>query len=205
MAGPIAFPFVEGSKLFATKEMTGATSNLYCGLHEVEEMAFILQVLAENDLFVDIGANIGSYTILAAAGPKAKVISIEPIPSTFFKLSLNIKLNDFDEFVSAYNVGLSDKNGVLKFFSNLDTINHVIADDEKIPNIEVKVLTLDEVIANRCTTVIQIDVEDHEIHLLRGGSTTLNNFNLLAVVMETNGSGTRFCHTDQDLIDTMAS
>lgn len=36
MPGPIAFPFVENSRLFAAKGMVGATGNLYCGLHQVE-------------------------------------------------------------------------------------------------------------------------------------------------------------------------
>lgn len=48
--------------------MTGATGNWYCGLQEYEDMSFVLHALRPGDLFVDVGANIGSYSILAAGG-----------------------------------------------------------------------------------------------------------------------------------------
>jgi hypothetical protein len=66
--GPIALPFINGTYLFATRGMTGATGNWYCGLHEYEDMPFVLHNLKSGDLFVDVGANIGSYSILAAGG-----------------------------------------------------------------------------------------------------------------------------------------
>lgn len=54
--------------------MTGATGNIYVGLHEFEDMAFLLHVLRRTDLFVDVGANIGSYTILAGGAAGAKLL-----------------------------------------------------------------------------------------------------------------------------------
>jgi hypothetical protein len=68
MEGPIAFPFANGTYLFASRGMTGATGNWYCGLAEYEDMSFVRDILKEGDLFVDIGANIGAYSILAAGG-----------------------------------------------------------------------------------------------------------------------------------------
>ena len=44
----------------ARKGMTGASGNIYFGLHEFEEMGFLLHFLREEDLFIDIGAYIGS-------------------------------------------------------------------------------------------------------------------------------------------------
>jgi hypothetical protein len=60
MQGPIAFPFVDRTQLFATRGMTGATGNWYCGLHEVSEMGFVLHALRPDDHFVDVGANIAT-------------------------------------------------------------------------------------------------------------------------------------------------
>ena len=68
LPGPIALPYVGDTWLFATRGMTGATGNWYCGLHEVAEMAFVLHLLRPDDHFVDVGANVGSYTILAGGG-----------------------------------------------------------------------------------------------------------------------------------------
>ena len=66
LPGAVAVPFVNATRLLVTPGMTGATGNLYCGLHEYQDMAFVLHALRAGDRFIDIGANIGSYTVLAA-------------------------------------------------------------------------------------------------------------------------------------------
>jgi hypothetical protein len=60
MSVPIAFPYVEGKRLFAASGMTGATGDRSSGLQEVAEMAFVLHLLRFGETFVDIGAEIGS-------------------------------------------------------------------------------------------------------------------------------------------------
>jgi len=66
--GPVACPFANGSSLLVRPGMTGATGNLYVGLHEFADMAFVLHVLREEDLFVDVGANIGFHSPRPLAG-----------------------------------------------------------------------------------------------------------------------------------------
>ena len=78
----IALPFFNNTYLLAKKGMTSASSAWYCGLYEFEEMNFLFDYLKPGSLFVDIGANIGVYSIVAAS-KKAKVIAIEPISSSF--------------------------------------------------------------------------------------------------------------------------
>ena len=56
----IIFNWIDGSKLVVRRAMTGATGNLYCDLHEYEDMSYLLHPLRPGDLFVDVGANIGS-------------------------------------------------------------------------------------------------------------------------------------------------
>ena len=68
----VEFRWIEGSKLIARNGMTGATGNIYCGLHEFTDMAFVLHLLRPDDLFVDVGANIGSYTVLASSVCEAR-------------------------------------------------------------------------------------------------------------------------------------
>jgi thymidylate synthase len=63
--------------------MTGATGNIYAGLHEFEDMAFLLHLLRSEDMFADVGSNIGSYTILASGVVGAKSVAFEPVPSTY--------------------------------------------------------------------------------------------------------------------------
>ncbi|GAB4205773.1 MAG: hypothetical protein Fur0019_08210 [Tibeticola sp.] len=203
MDGPIGFRFVEDSKLFATRGTTGATGNWYCGLHEVEEMAFVLHVLRPGEHFLDVGANIGSYTVLAAAGAKARVTAVEPIPETFEKLQLNVSLNQLESRVRSCLLGLSDREGVLRFSVGLDTVNHVLSAEEDVPGVDVSVTRLDDLVRGDCPHVIKIDVEGHEFAVLQGAVNTISNERLMAVIMETNGSGQRFGRSDKDLFDVM--
>ena len=58
---PIIYSFTERSKLIIKKGMTGATGNFYCGLHEFNDMGFLIHLLRKEDFFVDIGANVKLY------------------------------------------------------------------------------------------------------------------------------------------------
>ncbi|MBP7950713.1 MAG: hypothetical protein KA004_13765 [Verrucomicrobiales bacterium] len=64
---PVIWDWIGDAKLVVETGMTGATGNLYCGLHEFADMALVLHLLRPEDGFADIGANIGSYSVLASA------------------------------------------------------------------------------------------------------------------------------------------
>ena len=202
--GLIALPFAGGTSLFARLGMTGATGNFYCGLHEYRDMAFVLHALRPGDLFVDIGANVGSYTVLASGVVGACTIAVEPIPATFRSLGLNVALNGLTGLVELQCLGLSDRAGVLRFTEHLDTVNHVVTKEESVDSVEVRVVRLDDVLKDRSPTVIKIDVEGHEKAVLSGATKTLADPTLLAVVMETNGSGARYGVSDDELIQFLA-
>lgn len=195
-------PFGNG-KLFMRRGMTGATGNWYCGLDEVDDMGFVLHVLRRGDWFVDAGANIGSYSILAATGSGANVIAVEPILQTFASLQANIRLNNQEDLITAHCVGLSSCCGTLRFTTTYDTVNHVLAEGESAVNEEITVTTLDKLLGATIPTVIKIDVEGHELSVMAGAEKTLSSPNLLAVVMEINGSGIRYGIDDRELDDLM--
>jgi FkbM family methyltransferase len=200
---PIALPFAGGARLLVSRGMTGATGNYYCGLHEVSEMAFVLHALREGDLFVDVGANIGSYTILAAGAAGAEAISVEPVPSTFDRLLDNIRLNRLEQRVQAECCGLSSEPGELRFLSSLDTMNRVALPGDDLPTVTVPVDTLDALCKGRPPAVIKIDVEGHEKSVLQGGAAVLAQPGLKAVLMETNQSGAKFGVADSEIVELM--
>ena len=204
LAGPIALPFVEGTSLFASRGMTGATGNWYCGLDEVRDMAFVLHMLRLGEPFLDVGANVGSYTVLAAGAVGAQVTSVEPIPRTFKHLQQNVVLNGLAGTVIAWRGGLSDSSGTLRFTTDLGAVNHVLGEGEREPAVEVAVRTLDDLVGVTVPTLIKIDVEGYERPVLMGAARTLADSRLLAVVMETNGSGARYGVADDELTTFMA-
>ena len=63
--------------------------------------------------------------------------------------------------------------------------------------------TLDELVGDDIPMLIKIDVEGHELAVLRGAERTLSSRRLQAVVMEINGSGERYGVSDQNLVDHM--
>jgi FkbM family methyltransferase len=192
-SGPVTINFVNDAKLLVRPGMTGATGNIYTGLHEFEDMAFVLHVLRTSDLFVDVGANVGSYTILASAALGAKTIAFEPIPTTYGHLVDNIDLNGVHDLVIAHNIGVGAERGELIFTSSLDTVNHVLgAAESDIASTKIAVNTLDEMLGESRPTVIKIDVEGFETRVIDGAAKALSRDTLLAVVMELNGSGERY-------------
>ena len=204
--GPVIVPFVNEARLIVSPGMTGATGNLYCGLHEFEDMALMLHALRPDDLFVDIGANIGSYTVLGAGAVSAHCISIEPIPDTYAQLIKNIAINGLGDKVQALNIGLGRAEGLLRFTGGLDTVNHVIGVDEEVADtIDVQVRTLDAVLDGIQPTLIKIDVEGFETEVMAGAERTLASPNLLAVIMELNGSGDRYGFDENALHQKMIS
>jgi FkbM family methyltransferase len=195
--------FTDRSYLSIKKGMTGATGNIYMGLHEFYEMAFLLHFLREGDIFFDIGANIGSYTVLASGHVAAKTFAFEPIPSTFQKLEKNIRVNGINHLVKAFNVGIGSQKDTLIFTSSLDTVNHVVPDYQKETSentIQVNTITIDETVSqNDVPILVKIDVEGFETEVINGMKSTLSNEKLKAIIIELNGSGGRYGYNENDI------
>ncbi len=204
---PVIYPFVGNTQLIVSKGMRASTGNVYCGLQEFEEMSFLLHFLSERDLFVDVGANIGTFTLLASGHRKSRSIAIEPIPATFEHLKKNTSINSLEPLVHLHNKGLGAEKKMLKFTSMWDTYNNVITEDA-VKNekyfIEVEVVTLDSIVGDQNPGLMKIDVEGFEYEVLVGGSNTLKKESLKAIIIELNGTGKRYGHSDQEIHEILA-
>ena len=197
---PIILPFINDTQLITTHGMTGATGDWYCGLREYEDMGFLLHALQSGDLFVDVGATIGSYSILAGACEGVKVIAFEPVPQTFSWLQKNIKINALENRIEAMNIGLAEQKGSLNFSSNLDSLNHVVLQEKHNTSVvKVDVSKLDDILDHKYPTVIKIDVEGYELQVLNGAKKILDNPSLIAVIVELNGAGKRYGVDDEEI------
>jgi len=82
------------------RDNTPARKVLFGSLYDARELKYLRQANRSGGVFVDIGANIGYYTLdLASHG--ARVIAIEPNPIAYARLQFNIEANDLDETVAA--------------------------------------------------------------------------------------------------------
>ncbi len=184
--------------------MTVATGNFYCGLYQYEDMAFVLDLLRPEDTFVDIGANIGPYSILASGHVGAISVAVEPVPATFAKLRANMLVNDLDELVFLHNVGIGDSESSIRFTSTLGAGNHVATDtDPDSKCIEVPVVSLDHLLKAANPLCIKIDVEGFEKKVIDGGIATLGSESVRAVLIEMNGNGIKYGFNDDEIHQAM--
>ena len=195
--GPTLVPFVNESQLIVSRGMTGATGNLYVGLHECDDMGFFLHLLRPDDLFLDVGANIGSYTVLAAGGAGARCIAVEPVPATYRRLMANVRVNQLESKVDSHCVALGAERSKLRFSTDLDTMNHVVDEHYGGAHEQVEVLPLDELMRGRVPVAVKIDVEGFEREVLRGARRLLAEPALRAVLIEANDLEQRYASSDR--------
>ena len=198
----IKYKWVGDLKFTASKGDAGIVGNIYFGLYEFEESIFILHCLREYDLFLDVGANVGHYSLLASGINKCRSIAIEPVPETFIKLKKLVELNGLASKIEIMNIGVADKFGELFFSTDRSTMNRIVKSNYKSA-VKVKVSTIDSVITSKCPLIIKIDVEGYEKFVLDGGIATLSNTDLKAIIIEINSSVKYYGIKDADIVDIM--
>lgn len=196
--GPVVCPFANGTWLLARPGMAGATGNVYVGLHEFAEMAFVLHLLRPGDLLVDVGANIGSYSVLAAGGAGAHCIAFEPGSAAFAWLERNIRVNNITALTQCHLQAVGAGLGQVALSIHGDTVNHVLSNPEPTDDFaRVAMTTLDATLAGRAPLMLKIDVEGFETEVLNGAAQTLSNTVLRCLLLELNRSGERYGHSDE--------
>jgi len=195
----ITVKWIKDAKLKIRKNDKSLKANIFLGgLQEYNEMMFLLNYLTANKHFYDIGANQGSYTILASKVIGSETFSVEPVLKDFKKLEEQIKLNNVNHLVKTYNCGLSDKIGELNFTSNIEGANRVSF--KKSQNTcKVHVSTLDSFFKLKKPSLIKIDVEGFEYFILKGGRQFFRSKYCEALIIELNGSGEQFGIKDQNI------
>ncbi len=195
--GKILTPWVNNSSFICGLGETGMTGNYYTGLIEYEDMGFLLHTLQSDEIFVDIGANVGAYTILASKVIGSQSIAFEPLPETIDRLRDQIQINRIDSRVDIRNKGVGDKKCQLFFTNNNDTTNKVSPAGNINNSTIVEVTTLDIELDNNSKYFLKIDVEGFEFNVIEGASNLLSSDAISAVIIELNGSGLEFGFSDE--------
>lgn len=158
-----------------------------------------MHFLRKEDLFIDVGANIGSYTILSSGHVGANTISVEPVPSTFKNLMNNIAINHILPKVKPLNIALGHEKTELLITSTYDTINNIKYKEEE-GTVKVTVDTLDNIIEpDHSNILLKIDVEGFEAAVLKGSNKLLSNPAVKAIIMELNGLGEQYGFDEKEM------
>ena len=143
------------------------------------EVNVFKKFIPKSDLFVDIGANIGFFSILAnKINKRINIISVEPNNYNFQLLQKNFKLNSIKKY-RLYNYGASDKNCKMKLYghgqgASLKYKWGGIYNYSKIIKVKkTKFFFKDVKYYN--SIFLKIDVEGHELEVIKGLSRRINN------------------------------
>jgi FkbM family methyltransferase len=167
------------SRLWVDLHRTGASMVLYANPPDLPEMLAWRRALRDGGLFVDVGANVGTYTIWAAEAG-AEVIALEPAADTFGLLQENIALNGYQ--VTALQAAAGDHCGVARFTVGRDAGNCLDPDGAA----ETRLVTIDSLIGDRYVTGMKVDVEGFEIDVLRGCTRALAEHRIGLIQLEWN-------------------
>ena len=183
----ICLEWFKGIYLNIEKGDTGLTGNYYLGLHEFYDMGFLIHSLKEKDTFLDVGSNLGSYSLLASGLCKCSSIAYEPVPITFSKLIQNINIQNFRERIIAKKIALTSiefsDNKVL-FSTDRGSCNSIVDEQYQGDKELVIVSNLDKETENISPNLLKIDVEGFENMVLRGAENVLNKSSLFAIIIE---------------------
>jgi FkbM family methyltransferase len=150
------------------------------GIYEADKMATVLKLLTSGSTFVDVGANVGDYSLLAAriVGHAGKVLCFEPEPRNRYWLQRAIDLNGYGN-IEVYAVALSDRNGQVPLYLGEIAGYHSLIPglpERQAGTISVTTRTLDsllEELGRDRIDMMKIDVEGAELQVLRGARATL--------------------------------
>jgi FkbM family methyltransferase len=199
----------EHSKMLLYKD--SILSRLIYNGFETEEINFLRKNLNEGDTFVDVGANVGIFSIIASeiVGVQGKVISFEPTPTSFNRLKENISLNGSNN-VECRNIALSDRKGIMDFNisdSGFDAWNSFAKVDDKLQQqIVVSVSTLDAELQNfdkESVKFVKIDVEGWEKFVLLGGAMFFKTYSPMVMIEFTEQNTFQAGYIVQELFSIM--
>ena len=192
-------PLIGDARLIVSDRQNYATLIYACGLWDFPEQAFLLHLLRPEDIFVDVGSNVGGYTVLASAVAGARSVAFEPVPDTYAELLRNVRLNGIEALVQAHCCALGEAAGVVRMTAGRGGLNHVVINGEAAATVEVEAARLDTKLAGAACRLMKMDAEGFELNILRGAPETLARPSLQALIVELNGSGGRYGISDDDV------
>ncbi len=145
------------------------------GVYEQGTVSVLQDFLHFGDTFVDVGANIGWLSLVAAhkVTSQGQIYAFEPVPSTFEILKSNTELNQFTQ-ISLNQFALGNKAEFVTIYPEKDNRGGAsILNHQSEKGIQIEVKKLDDLNIDTTINVIKIDVEGFELDVLKGAINTI--------------------------------
>ena len=161
---------------------------------------FLSSTVKEGNIFYDVGANVGFFSLLAArlVGPKGRVISFEPLPDNLVNLRENMKRNQFlNVQILPFALGATNEEQIFQVserptWGKLKSVGND-APDKYLSDIKVAVRRLDDLVSDGVIPppdFVKIDVEGAEVEVIEGAQQTLTRHRP-TLIIELHGTGNR--------------
>jgi FkbM family methyltransferase len=163
----------------------------YTGDYETKAIESVLKLTSANSIVLDVGANVGFWTIPLARSLTSGgcLHAFEPVPANLARLAENVHRNRLNATVRLHGIGLSDKKAALKislredFQNGAETGNAAIvidSEDSKFARAAIEVTPLDgetfESLGIDHVDFIKVDIEGHEDKFLAGAAAVIRRF-----------------------------
>lgn len=160
-------------------------------------------IMRSGETFVDVGANVGYYSLKIAKEYSTKgvtILAIEAHPGNYKALCKNIELNNF-KCITTVNKAVSDHKGIVTMYERIDTRNRVRSEFYSLSNgyihesntvrpdagsLEIECDTLDNILGEQRIDVMKIDIEGAEVSALKGATHILKK--LRKIIVEVHGA-----------------
>lgn len=182
---------------------------LYCNYPEYSEMRLLGKLLKPDSIFLDVGANIGVYTLLAASKiKKGKIYSFEPVSTVVDILYQNVRINHLEDRVTIMDKVVSDHTGQEMFvIQEISEYSH-ISSDQTLKVKPVPSIKLDDFFKLKKISfidVVKIDVEGAEMKVLKGLERYLRLGKVGALIVELNKRNNFYGTDSNKIIDYLRS
>jgi FkbM family methyltransferase len=188
------FMYLDGNDLTVTPEIA------LRGTYEESELRFLEESLKGGDFFIDVGCNVGIFSLLAArnVGPFGRVFAIDANSDVLKNLTKSLVMNWMQERVVKYNNAVGAENGKVEFSISKEVLggsrlvgedngsyNKLINELGHSVNIKVDMITLDDLFPVSLEyKILKIDVEGFEYLVLNGAKNLLTNKSFKYIMME---------------------
>lgn len=184
---PFIIKWHNGIKILAYPQVETCLALFVTGYYEPNEFSYLNGLLGPGMVFIDIGANLGLYSLFASTlvGKHGTVLAIEPSEREFQRLKANLELNPGSN-ISPMQLGLSNQSSErhLRIADEVHSGHNTFGDFayagvRQEGQQRARVQRLDDVVRKaglKRVDVIKMDAEGHELFVLEGAVETINRF-----------------------------
>lgn len=188
MKQPVVMNWIEGLKLRVYPGNEVFRALFVRGVYDPNLIVTVNTLLHKGGTFIDVGANMGYFSLLASkvVGEDGRILAIEPSSRDFTRLVDNVNINRLEN-ITPCRIAISDKKGMTKLSvaceerSSLNTLGTSFGFKgiEKVAVEDVNTDTIDAIVEKegiKSVDVLKIDIEGSEMVALRGAKNTIEKF-----------------------------